>query len=100
MSKTFHARIRFLPTSEGGRLTPPMSGVRPLLKIDDVFTSCIVRSSGATTFELGVDYDVTLEVVFWEEYGHLFRADLPVELFEGSRLVARGVFLPIMPKDT
>jgi hypothetical protein len=74
-----------------------MSGVRPHLKVGEVFTSCVVRSEAVAQFQLGVEYDVTLEILFWDEYGYLFREDMDVELFEGSRLVARGKFLPAAP---
>jgi hypothetical protein len=92
-AKTFEARLRFLPPSEGGRSTPALSGVRPHLKLGDILTSCIVRSGGATeTFDLGIDYDVTIEIPFWDEYGKLFSSEAPIELFDGNRLIARGTW--------
>ncbi len=70
------ARIRFLSPSEGGRSTPAVSGVRPHLKLNEILTSCVVRSTGAgEVFELGVEYDVTIEIVFWNEYGGHFHND-------------------------
>ena len=93
MYRVIPARIRFLLPSEGGRSTSAMSGIRPQLKLEHVFTSCVVRSKEPMqVFELGQDYDVTLEIVFWDEYRHLFRNDLRIELFEGSKLIARGQF--------
>jgi hypothetical protein len=95
MSKTFKACIRFLPSSEGGRNRPAMNGIRPSLRLGDVFTSCVIHSCDQTElFEFGKDYDVTLEIVFWDVYGHLLRWDQPVELFEGSHLIAVGKFHP------
>jgi hypothetical protein len=73
-----------------------MSGVHPQIKVgDEGFTSCVVRSrnSDEEVFEPGRQYEVTLELMFWAEYGRLVREDLPIELFEGSRLVARGEFV-------
>jgi translation elongation factor EF-Tu-like GTPase len=93
MSKLLQARICFLRASEGGRSTPAMSGVRPHLKVGEVFTSCVVQGlEPSEVFEPGREYDVTLELRFWAEYGHLIDDALPVELYEGSRLVAQGRF--------
>lgn len=93
MGKTFNARIRFLPTSEGGRSTPAASGVRPHLKLGDILTSCIIRSTGPDeAFELGIEYEVTIEVIFWEQYKSHFREDVPIEIYDGSRLIARGTW--------
>lgn len=94
MSNDLTARIRFLPSTEGGRSTPAMSGVRPQLKLGDVLTSCVVLSKDPSqVFEPGRDYEVALRLTFPEKYGHLVCDDMPVELFEGSRLVARGEFV-------
>jgi translation elongation factor EF-Tu-like GTPase len=91
MSKLLKAHISFLPADEGGRSTPAMTGVRPQLKLGDVFTTCVVRGSGpAQVFQPGLEYEVALDVLFWVEYGHLVRQDMPIELYEGNRLVARG----------
>jgi len=91
MSKTITARIRFLTVEEGGRLDPARDGIRPQLKLGDVLTSCVVSSlDGVSVFDAGVMYDVGLEVMFWDEYSHLFSRQNPVELFDGSRLIAEG----------
>jgi hypothetical protein len=93
MSKHFHATIRFLLTSENGRSKPAMSGIRPHIKLGDIFTSCIVRSLNSDeTFELGRDYDVEIEIIFWEEYGSLFHENIPIELYDGNRVIATGAF--------
>lgn len=94
MTKILQATIRFLTSEEGGRSTPPMSGVRPHLKLGDIFTSCVVRpTTPVDFFELGTPYEVSLELPYWEEYGALFDPQQPVRLFEGERLVAEGQFL-------
>lgn len=90
-TKTIGAKIRFLTTSEGGRSAPAEPGVRPHLKLGDIFTSCTVQPlTPELTFQPGTVYDVKIEIPFWDEYGALFRRNDPVELFEGSRLIARG----------
>ena len=91
--KTLNATIRFLTSVEGGRSTPAEPGIRPQIKLGQVFTSCTVQPLvPVPTFKLGDAYDVKIEIQFWNEYGHLFRDEHPVELFEGSRLIARGVW--------
>jgi hypothetical protein len=94
MSKTITARIRFLTVEEGGRLDTARDGIRPQLKLGDVMTSCVVSSSdGASVFDAGVVYDVRLEIMFWDQYSHLFSRQNPVQLFDGSRLIAEGEVL-------
>lgn len=93
MSNSVRARIRFLLPSEGGRSTPALCGVRPQLKLGQVFTSCTVASNDVEIFELGSSYEVTLTLMYPAEYGKLLHSDTPIELFEGSRLVARGKIL-------
>jgi hypothetical protein len=62
--------------------------------LGDVFTSCIVRAKGGDEeFEPGKTYDVFLDVLFWEEYSHLFQPEAGVELYNGNRLMARGEFV-------
>lgn len=91
MLKLFHAKIRFFTAEEGGRATSAYSGVRPHLRLGDVFTTCIIRALGPDDeFVLGRTYDVTLEILFWDQYGHLFREDEPLQFFDGNRLIARA----------
>ena len=66
--------------------------VRSQLRVGDVFTSCNVWLCEGDLLELGKVYDVSIGVLFWNEYGHLFYDAMPVELFEGSKIVARGEF--------
>lgn len=95
MSKIVHARITFVPESAGGRIAPALSGIKPQLKLGDVRTSAVVRAEDESqVFEPGRPYVVTIEVLFWEQYGSKFKLDDPVELFDGSRLIAKGEYLP------
>ncbi|MFE0772889.1 hypothetical protein [Streptomyces sp. NPDC058861] len=89
--KLARAKVTFLPTSEGGRLTPAMSGIRPQLKIGHRFTSCIVRSTGREdVFLLGQEYEVELELVFQDENENSLTPVDRIELFDGSKLIATG----------
>ncbi|MFF7081069.1 hypothetical protein [Streptomyces lavendulae] len=92
---TVRARVTFLPASAGGRATPAMSGIRPVLRLGEVLTSCVVRSAeGIESFQPERAYDVDVEIVFWQEYGNLFSPEAPVRLYDGSRLIATGEYLP------
>jgi len=92
-TKTINATVRFLTTDEGGRTTPAEPGVHPQLKLGEIFTSCTVQPvTPVPAFQPGTAYDVKIEIPFWNEYGELFRQSDPVELFEGSRLIARGTW--------
>ena len=88
------ARIRFLTTAEGGRLSAPLSGTRSQLEIGDVMTSCVLtRVDGADTLALGEDVDVFVELHFPERFELEFRTLRGVRLFEGNKLVATGAFI-------
>jgi len=95
MSKFLTAEIHFVPPIDGGRVTPAMDGIRPQIKAGSFFTSCVVHAEdGTRTFTFGTIYRVRLEIVFWSEYGHLLQDCAALELFEGSRLIAKGRLLP------
>lgn len=85
-------RLRFLSREEGGRVHPASSGVHSQLLLGDIMTSVVVSAEEGTVFEPGVDYDVVLEVRFWDQYGQLFDRAKPLQLYEGERLVAVGAF--------
>ncbi|MEW2372567.1 hypothetical protein AB0940_24840 [Streptomyces sp. NPDC006656] len=92
---TVRARVTFLPASAGGRATPAMSGIRPILRLGEVLTSCVVRSAeDIESFQPEHPYDVAIEIIFWHEYGNLFDPEAPVSLYDGSRLIATGEYLP------
>lgn len=94
MSKIISARIRFLSPEQGGRLRPARDGIRPQLKLGDVFTSTVVHATmGIDVFAAGTTYNVELEIMFWDQYGSLFNHKEPAKLYEGSRLIAVGEFL-------
>lgn len=80
-----------MTSQEGGRSTPPLSGVQPHLKIQDTFTSCFVWGEiPEQQFLLGVEYDVLLELQLWDQYKNSIYIGMPVQLNEGSRVVATG----------
>lgn len=82
------ARIEFF---EGGRSSAPPSGVRSTLRVGEVDTSVTVHAETAF-LALGEERDVVIELQF-PEYGKQIDRSKPVELYEGSRMVARGVWL-------
>lgn len=87
------ARIRFLTTEEGGRFTSPTTGVRPQIALGKLRSSCIVESAnGLDVLPLGEEVIASIRVHLAEQ-GSAFQALTSVELFEGSKLVATGVFL-------
>ena len=76
---------------------PKRSGVQPLIKVNDVFTSCRVwGDSEDQVFELGVEYEVGIELLFWKDYRHAIHAGMPLQLNQGSRqVIGRGLILAI-----
>ena len=94
MGHLIPAKVRFLLPEEGGRLDPMRDGSRSQLKIGEVYKSCIVNSaSEATIFDAGVEYDVLIDVIFWNEYASQFDEKAQLQLYEGRRIVATGTFL-------
>jgi hypothetical protein len=91
------AKVTFLPHDQGGFARPHGSGVKPQLKVKDhTFTSCIVwGESPDQVFEPGVEYAVSLELPLWEHYRNDLYAGMPLQLNDGSRIVARGTILSI-----
>jgi len=88
------ARIRFLTPEEGGRLTPPASGARSQLELGEFQTSCIVESAaGVDVLPLGEEVMVTIRILFVDQVADAFAGLTSLELFEGRRRVATGVFL-------
>lgn len=88
------ARVRFLTSDEGGRSRPPASGVRSQIELGEYQTSCVVESAtGLDVLPLGEEVVVTVRILFVDQAGDAFAALTSLELFEGSKLVATGVFL-------
>jgi hypothetical protein len=88
------AIVRFLTTAEGGRISEPVSGVRPHLLLDGQKTSCVVESaSNDDVFHLGTPARAWISSMFEELLLESFAAAESFELYEGARLVAEGRFL-------
>ncbi|HEX3479878.1 MAG TPA: hypothetical protein VHT91_32885 [Kofleriaceae bacterium] len=67
------------------------------MKVNDVFTSCYVwGGSPDEMFELGVEYEVGLELLCWKDYRHAIYAGMPLQLNQGSQVVGRGTVLSII----
>jgi hypothetical protein len=92
------AKVTFLTPDQGGFARPKQSGVRPHMKVNDVFTSCYVwGDSEDQVFELGVEYEVGLELLCWKDYRHEIHAGMPLQLNQGSQqVVGRGTILAII----
>ncbi len=88
------ARVRFLTSDEGGRSGPPASGVRSQVELGEFQTSCIVESAtGLDVLPLGEEITVRIRLLFVDQAADAFAGLASVELFEGSKRVATGVFL-------
>lgn len=85
-------RLRFLSTAEGGRHTPPASGVRSqLLLPSGEMTSCVVTApDGAEYLPLGSSVRVSISLLFPELYHAKATQIRALKLYEGKKLVAVG----------
>lgn len=92
------ARVTFLTRDQGGFREPKRSGIRPVMKVNDEFTSCYVwGDSEDQWFELGVEYEVGIELMFWKGHRHAIYAGMPLQLNQGElQIVGRGTILAIL----
>lgn len=95
----YKAIIKFLGNEEGGRITPPMSGFRPQIKIGNETTSCIIQllddNSNESIMSLGIEHKVSIQLVFEKIYSEklncmLAEGNNAIELYEGSKLIGIG----------
>lgn len=90
MLTELNATVVFITTEEGGRFTPPASGVRPQLRLTDgTYTTCILTME-KTWFELGKQETVKVYLPFADK---LALEQIPTQelaFYEGSKLVALG----------
>ena len=65
---------------------------------EDVYTSVYVwGDTEDQIFELGVEYEVDIELMFWNEYRHEIHAGMPLQLNQGARqVIGRGTILSII----
>lgn len=85
------AKVTFIAPEQGGRRTPARSGTRSDLKVQGLFTSCIIHGETAEqVFDFGVEYEVVLELLFGDRYKNAIRVGMEVQLNEGSRMVGYG----------
>jgi translation elongation factor EF-Tu-like GTPase len=91
----YSAIVRFLCHEEGGRFSPPLSGYKPQLRIENEFTSCIITTkyNSNEVMEFGVDYDVFIELLYADIYKNKITKRMRIELYEGNKLVGKGVFV-------
>jgi translation elongation factor EF-Tu-like GTPase len=91
------AKVTFLTSAQGGRLTPAISGYKPQLKVGDVFTSCFVwGDTRDQLFAPGVEYRVHLQLPLWQDYQSQIIVGMRVQLQEGSRIVAEGIITEML----
>ena len=86
------AKLTFMTKEQGGFTNPHSSGVKPLLKVKhDAYTSCVVwGDTDDQVFTPGAEYAVSIELPLWEHYRQWISAGMALELYQGSRVVARG----------
>lgn len=90
------AKVTFVPFDQTGRMHPLQSGVPSQLKVNELFTSCRVwGKTEALIFEPGIEYNVTLELIFWDHCKDNIYAGMPLQLSEGDRIVGMGTIVGI-----
>ena len=87
------ATVIFFDKSKGGRINPPMSGYKPQLRIENEYTSCIIKPKDfeGDSMAFGVEHVVYLELMFGNIYGNKIVKNMKIELYEGSKLVGTGI---------
>ena len=89
------AIVRFLCKNEGGRISPPVPGYKPHVKIGNEQTSCCIspKDQSIRFMEFGDDYEVFIEFQYEELYADQIKSGLNIGLYEGSRLVGHGYMI-------
>ena len=88
----YKAIVRFLGKNEGGRMTPPMTGYKPHMKIGEIQTSCIItpKDSAINMMNFGIDHEVFIEFQYEEDFTDKINDRLNIGLYEGNRLIGHG----------
>ncbi len=90
------AKVVFWGANEGGRHVRPVSGFQPQIAVGDIHTSCVVENLGSEgTFDFGKEYNVSLRLLFPNEYGNMLLIGSPVHLYEGSKHIGQGEIVSI-----
>ena len=91
----YKAKLSFWGEDKGGRITPPQTGYRPQIEIEDVHTSCTVTAidNTVTVFDFDIEYVVKLDLMFKEMYGGKLKVGDSVKLYEGNKQIAEGIVI-------
>lgn len=89
---SYIAMVKFYGRSEGGRLTPPMSGFKPHLRVGDEYTSCIItaKDTAKDIMDFGTEHIVIIDLLYPEIYKDKITEGMIVELYEGRKLIGSG----------
>lgn len=98
MTLNFLARVVFFNLEQGGRPTPPQSGFHPQLELEQEYTSWTVESvvDGVETMPFDIEHEVRLIPLFPERVGASLAPGDEVRLFEGSRLIGKGIVTNVL----
>jgi translation elongation factor EF-Tu-like GTPase len=91
----YEAIVRFLNQNEGGRVTPPMSGYKPHMKIGEEQTSCLItpKNSAIEVMKFGKDHEVFIEFQYEELFAGKIKSGFNIGLYEGSKLIGHGYLI-------
>ena len=93
----FIAKVTYLTTEQGGRVTPAFSGYRPQIK----FAFDVMQTSGQQIF---IDTDkvypgetvkATIKLLSPHFFEHKLYTDLNFEFREGNQLIGTGIIVEI-----
>jgi len=86
------AVVRFLSREEGGRISPPLSGYKPHVKILNEHTSCRITPKNINNEEMGfgIDHEVFIEFQYETQFSDKINERLNIGLYEGKKLVGHG----------
>jgi hypothetical protein len=97
----YQAKIILFGPEQDGRLRPPITGptrsiaYRPALQVGKNFTTCFLFTDQTQILEFGKEFEVTLELLFPEQYECLMFEGMLLNFFEGTKQVGHGVLLGI-----
>jgi translation elongation factor EF-Tu-like GTPase len=96
-SSDVEAEITLLPTSDGGRKTPAMSGYRPAHRVlDEYLTTGMHHYAECEQVVPGETVRGTITFVTPEAYPHCLWVGREIDFQEGSRVVGRARIVKIL----
>lgn len=89
------AIVRFWGKEKGGRQNPPLSGYRPHVYLQGMYTSCFIEGFDGkeAPFAFEQEHRVKLRLMFPDYFPGALKVGDEVNFYEGARQIGSGVVI-------